>query len=191
MIDPLLTASSLRKEADQVLQETGLLALLERYGTVSTTGSYSYDLMTWRDIDLCLALPTIETRSIFDLGREIAVLPGVGSMYYRNEFIMETPGNPRAVFWCVDFYLSSEIKWKVDILISTSEEVARVLQPGQGLKARLNHQKREAILQIKSVLCQRDCYRQEYGSRDVYDAVMEHEVKTIEEWDNWWKNQNT
>lgn len=186
---PLDLARDLKQRADALLVETGLLELLTHNGEVLPTGSYSYDLMTWRDIDLCLATKTIDIQTIFLLGHEIATLPGVGSMYYRNEFIMKTPGNPQAVFWCVDFYPPGDKRWKVDILISDPQEVARVLMPGRQLLGRLTEESREAIIRIKSVVCQRPAYRQEYNSSAIYRAVIEESIRTVEEWDLWWTNQ--
>jgi hypothetical protein len=190
MQDELARANELGSEATRLLEATGLLTLLSRYGEVHVTGSYYYDLMTWRDIDLCLAVKRVQTQTVFDLGREIADLPSVGSMYYRNEFVMETPSNPRAVFWCVDFYQPADTKWKVDVLISTHDEVAQVLSPGEALKKRLSPQEREDILRIKSVLCQRPGYREEFGSTSIYQAVLEHGISTVEDWDSWWKSKD-
>jgi hypothetical protein len=187
--DRVLAASRLRSDADLLLRNTALLSLLANYGIVHPTGSYAYDLMTWRDIDLCVATDDLDTQTIFRLGGALAALPHVGSMYYRNEFIMRTPGNPIAVFWCVDFYLPNAEKWKVDILLATPEAVRQVLLPGQQLQGRLTQATREAILRIKGVVCQRPGYRQEFGSRAIYRAVTEDNVATVEEWDAWWAKQ--
>ena len=32
-------------------------------------------------------------------------------------------------------------------------------------------------------------YRREYGSRQVYEAVLDHGVETLEEWDDWRMSQ--
>ncbi|MBN2053444.1 hypothetical protein JW905_00895 [bacterium] len=184
--DYLHAAAHLRQEADRLLQHTALLTLLAGYGTVHLTGSYCYDLMTWRDIDLCVATNDLSTPAMFELGRAMAALPHVGSMYYRNELVMQTKGNPLAVFWCVDFYLPDAIDWKVDILLASPEEVQRVLTPGQELMSRITPAAREAILRIKGELGGRPGYRREFGSRAVYRAVIEDQVATLEEWEDWW-----
>jgi hypothetical protein len=184
--DPLRTAARLRAGADELLRSTGLLSLVGHYGQTCATGSYAYDLMTWRDIDLCVATEDLSVGTMFRLGAALAALPHVGSMYYRNEFVMQTQGNPLAVFWCVDFYLPEQEKWKVDLLFAGAEEVGRVLLPGRQLQERLTPEAREAILHIKAVLCRRPAYRQEYGSQAVYRAVTEGNVRTVEEWEAWW-----
>jgi hypothetical protein len=188
--DPVTTASLLRAEAVALLDGTHLLETLRTYGEVHVTGSCSYDLMTWRDIDLCVGTQMLNIETIFRLGLALASLPHVGSMYYRNEFIMNTPGNPRAVFWCTDFYLPDSQRWKVDILLAEPEEVERILGYGRQLMQRLTGPARAIILEIKNVVCRRPGYRQEFGSREIYDAVLDHNVVTLEDWDAWRERQD-
>ncbi len=187
--DPELAAASLHAEAVELLRSTELLTLLGRYGDVYATGSYAYHLMTWRDIDLCVTTTDLGLATVFHLGRELAALPNVGSMYYRNEFVLQTPGNPSAIFWCVDFYPPQREPWKVEILLGGADEVARALEPGHRLQQALTRETHEAILRIKGVACRRPEYRRAYGSQAIYRAVLEDGVRTIEEWDDWWENQ--
>ena len=39
-------------EADTILYDLGLYEVLEKYGEVVVTGSYSLSTMTWRDLDI-------------------------------------------------------------------------------------------------------------------------------------------
>jgi len=45
---------ALRREADELLKDRGLEALLSAHGLVRPTGSYVLRLMAWRDLDLYL-----------------------------------------------------------------------------------------------------------------------------------------
>jgi hypothetical protein len=187
MDEPLSRARRLRREAERLLADTGMVRLLSRYGTVTPTGSYVYDLMTWRDVDLCLALddPGGLERA-FEIGRGLAALPGVGAMYFRNEFVLETEGNPSAVFWCVEARAEDGQDWKVDVLIADPEEVARVTSPGEGLLEELTEESRASILEIKAALSREPGYRREFRSEDVYEAVLRHGVASLDEWRAWW-----
>ena len=62
---PHTRARRLRDDAERLLAVTGMVELLSRYGPVTPTGSFAYDLMTWRDIDLCLAVDRPETEPVF------------------------------------------------------------------------------------------------------------------------------
>ena len=85
----------------------------------------------------------------------------VGSMYYPNEAVMQTEGNPRAIFLCVDIYLPEEVIWKGGILM-----------------VRLTPPIREAIVRIESDVCRRSGYRTKASSMAVWDAVFDHGVRT-------------
>ena len=145
-------AETLKKEADEILDKSNLVRILLKYGNVHFIGSYYYNLLTWRDIDICLEMENVNPEIIFDIGKEIAQIPNVGTIYYRNEFVLHTVGNPLAIFLCVELYESSDKKWKLDILISNSAEVKRVLNQGKRFMKKLNEKNRAIILIIKSKL---------------------------------------
>lgn len=189
MMDHLEQSAKLKGEADQLLEQSGLLVLLAEYGNVHFTGSYFYDVLTWRDIDLCLAVDVLSHDLVLDIAKRVAAVPHVGSMYYRNELIMQTQGNPHAIFLCIDFYLSGDARWKVDILVAQDAEVQRVLESGRAMSERLTPGIREAIVRIKADICQRPGYRREFSSRTVYEAVLDHGVRTVDEWDAWYRNR--
>ena len=54
MNDLILLNQQIRQEADEILDAQGLRKILNDYGTVHVTGSYSLGLMTWRDLDIYL-----------------------------------------------------------------------------------------------------------------------------------------
>ncbi len=67
------TATSLRDEARGLLEETGLFALLQdRFGEPTVTGSASYDLMVWRDIDIHLGIEADRWADWMAFGGELA-----------------------------------------------------------------------------------------------------------------------
>jgi len=63
---------ALISEANTLLYDYGLLEILEKYGTPNIHGSYSLNLMTWRDLDLYLENDEITVKTFFNLGLDIA-----------------------------------------------------------------------------------------------------------------------
>jgi hypothetical protein len=190
-MDPVKQAAELKAAASQLLDEMHIITLLERYGQVETTGSYKFGVMTWRDIDLCVAVPEPTTLLLFDMGKEIAGLPHVGSMYFRNEYVLRTPGNPVAMFWTVDVFPPGGKKWKLDVLVATHGEVRRVLAIGEELLHGIDDAKRASILAIKSVLGKSTGYRVSFRSTDIYEAVMKDGVVDLRGWKSWWKRKKS
>jgi hypothetical protein len=183
--DALAAARELGARADRLLERTGLLGLLSAYGEVRPTGSFVYGLMTREEIDLCLAVPEPTVVLAFETGRRISGIAGVGSMLYRNELVLRTPGNPRGLLWCVDLAAEDGPMWKLDLLVADRGEVERVLRRGEELLARLDEETRAAILELKRVVC--DPSRPEGAARsaDVYEAVLDHGVRGMDDWRRW------
>ncbi|MBN2150876.1 MAG: hypothetical protein JW839_05510 [Candidatus Lokiarchaeota archaeon] len=192
MKDHVKQADLLKKEAGQLLVELNLAELLNKYGQVHITGSYEYDLMTRRDIDICVEVVNPSIELLFSMGKDLALLPGVGSMYYRNELELQTPGNPRAMFWCVGMQRHDGHgmqKWNLDILVSSPEEVERILAKGVELLRKLDRTRRERVLKIKGPLSATGDYGKAYKSTDIYEAVIEGGVENLAGWKAWWREK--
>ncbi len=68
-MDPTSQSRALHEEADRILHERGLLALLARYGRPEVTGSHRLDLMTWRDLDLYVVAEAWTVDRFLEMGR--------------------------------------------------------------------------------------------------------------------------
>jgi hypothetical protein len=183
-------ADRLKAEASKLLDDLHLIDILSHHGDIRITGSYQYDLMTRRDIDICIGHEDPSIDVAFALGLEISMLPWVGSMYYRNEYILRTPGIPMAIFWCVEVIPPGNEKWKVDILLAKPDEVARVMNTSMSLLRELDKEKRNRILKIKGPLSTANEYGQSIRSTDIYEAVMNAGVMNLKGWKVWWKNKS-
>jgi hypothetical protein len=53
------------------------------------------------------------------------------------------------------------------------------------LRARLAGADRPAVLRVKDAVCRRPTYRRDVSSMDVYAAVIDHAVRTVEQFDAW------
>ena len=189
IINPVEYASQLKFEAEKLLEKTKILNIIKKFGDIKLTGSFSYDLMTWRDIDICLIINELSKDNVFSIASEIGKIDSVGSIYYRNEYVMRTEGNPLAIFLCIELFLKDNIKWKIDILISSEQVVNSVIDKSKFITDKLNDSYRKSILEIKYELTNLSEYRQTIKSTDIYDAVLNHNVKDIEEWNMWWKSK--
>ncbi|CAA9373292.1 MAG: hypothetical protein AVDCRST_MAG93-8590, partial [uncultured Chloroflexia bacterium] len=64
-------SAMIRQEAAQILHAEGLLALLQGIGEPFVGGSYFYDLMCWRDLDIYVCAPDITIERFFTLGAAV------------------------------------------------------------------------------------------------------------------------
>ena len=99
-MEPVLKLNDeIKKEADQLLYEKGLFAVLQKFGTPHITGSYELNLMTWRDLDIYLESNKISEKDFFQLGGEVSSCLQPIKMHFRNEFLAKTNGLPLGLYW--------------------------------------------------------------------------------------------
>src|SRR5678809_1396618 len=82
--------AQLKKEADEILYKQGLMDLLYPFGTPHIQGSYSLDLMTWRDLDIYLQTDTVSEIDFFLLGQKVCSAFAPVKMSFRNEPVSYT-----------------------------------------------------------------------------------------------------
>lgn len=143
-------------------------------------------MMTWRDIDLCLTVTKLSEKIVFSIGTQLAELPGIATMYFRNELFCSRPREiQKGVFWCLEFVIEKVEIWKVDILISAPKVIREVLRPGQELFSKLTDDNRRTIIELKAILCKDPNYRRAFHSTDIYEAVVDGNVNMLEQWEKW------
>jgi hypothetical protein len=171
----------IKNEADQILNEKGLHNILQKYGKAHITGSYDLDLMTWRDLDIYLEVSQFSEKDFFLLGSDIATALRPVKMSFRNELIAKTNGLPLGLYWGV--YLGNERAgaWKIDIWCVDAEECKRLLNFCVSLKEKITPEAAIDIMKIKSQCWQDPRYRRDYTSSDIYKAVLEKNIRNIED----------
>ena len=74
---------TIREETDHFLYHQGLYVILEAYSQPFIGGSYAYDLMTWRDLDIYFK-GDFDLQAFFNLGYKItAALKAYKSRFRR------------------------------------------------------------------------------------------------------------
>jgi hypothetical protein len=171
----------IRNEADEILHEKGLLSILKRFGTPHITGSYALDLMTWRDLDIYIETEDISEEIFFRLGAEINSRFSPVKMSYRNERIKKTAGLPMGLYWGIYFGNERKGAWKIDIWAVDAQECRQRIQFCDAIAARLTPLAKQIILTIKSNCWQDPEYRRSYSSKEIYEAVLDKGITTIED----------
>jgi len=177
--------STLVSEANEILHTYGLLRILNKYGNPIMTGSYSLNLMTWRDLDIYLKTEEMSEKRFFDLGKEIAVCLKPQRMHFRDEFIGKTPNLPMGFYWGIYTTLKFSDVWKIDIWAMDSNQINLYQKESDGLKSRIDDEKRPRILMIKNHFYKHPEYRRKFSARDIYDAVITENVKSTKEFSEW------
>jgi hypothetical protein len=182
----------LQAEAEQVIADLDLFDTLGRAGNVRLIGSSVTGLMVWRDLDLQVLSPGLAATGAWALVQPLAAHPRVYEARYINQSGTSSfSGDPRDGRFYFQVYYRTDAgdEWKLDVSFWLSgdpreDEVAYQ----ERLVQRLDPETRVAILWIKSLWVEspqrRDpAYGREVSSVDIYDAALEHGVRTPEEFD--------
>ena len=171
----------IKEEADDILYRQELFALLSKYGAPYITGSYALNLMTWRDLDIYIKNENMNEEVFFQLGAEINRRYHPVKMSYRNERITQTKELPFGLYWGVYFGNERKGAWKVDIWAVDENECDRLLKFCDDITAKLTPLSKQIILDIKSYCWQDPGYRRSYTSSDIYEAVLDKGITSLEE----------
>jgi hypothetical protein len=148
-------------------------------------GSYALDLMTWPDLDVSVELPhEHDVPAFFDVGRAIARSFVAIRMSFSNQFIRPDVPFDHGLYWGIRLSYD-EREWKLDLWGYGPDAYRAHLAEFGALRVRLAGADRLAILRVKNAVCRRPAYRRDVSSMDVYAAVADHGVRTVEQFDAW------
>lgn len=172
------TADALRREALALLETTGLADLLASgFGGHVLVGSVDLDLMTRRDIDLCVALGRDEGARLVDAIEPIrAALTAVGCHLFRISYWDEWH-RPRGDYGSGHYLglrlaASDGAEWKIDLWGWEASTFAAKRAAHEALKRDLAAADRELILALKRQVQERADLRHKVASWDVYRFVL-------------------
>lgn len=178
--DAIIQDARLRKEANVLLTEKGLLALLADYGTVHVSGSYALQLMTWRDLDIYMEAPDITADACFELGRALYDLMSPWKMHFNDHRGRPLEGGIEGLYWGLYLGDVSKGAWKIDLWMLDADACRNRLMQNDRIRNRLTPETRTAILNIKSQLWNHPEYRKSLTSQMIYDAVLEHGIRDLD-----------
>jgi hypothetical protein len=161
------------------------MRLLARAGRTEQVGSFVSGLMVWRDIDVCAVSPGLSVDRAWEVMLPIVARSAVTRVSYANESgHLNTPGRPYddRHYFVIHYQTAAHDDWKIDITLWLTEGPRE-----QGARAlalrRLPRETRILILWLKDVWHRLPTYPYEVGGTDIYDAVLEHGVRTPDEFD--------
>ena len=177
----------LQNEAQALVRELDLVRLLSSVGTVRIHGSSVLGLMTWRDIDLSVSNSGLSIERVYEVMIPLLTHPRVKQVRYLKEsgtFNLTRLPHDERYFFMVLYDSGTETDWKIDISFWLAEGT-RPEPIHDMVEQKLTPETRLAILSIKDVWWKQPSYRQEVSSVDIYDAVLQRGVRTLDEFDQY------
>jgi hypothetical protein len=174
---------ALQAEARHIIAELDLATIFGRAGEVYQVGSFVSGLMVWRDADFNVLSPGLRVEQVFAVMLPLLTHPRMKMVRYRNDHAAFAPPDPTDERFFFALYYQPEDseggeEWKIDVSFWVSP-LPRIEQaPAERIASRLDNETRLAILWIKDVWRHLPTYPYEIGGVDIYDAVLDHGVRT-------------
>ena len=161
----------LQREAQALVERLRLFEILGHGGRVVPLGSAVTGLMVWRDLDFGV------DGSGLDRGRAWeTVRPLLGSCSSLS-YVDERHHHHR------HYYVIGIDGWKLDLSL-WSDGIPPAVESFQAdLIARLTDQRRTILLRLKQAWHALPTYPEVVSAWQIYDAVLEHDVQTLDELD--------
>lgn len=172
---------SIRSEADRLLEQTGLLDVLRRFGAATVVGSYSMDLMAWNDLDVYVNADGWTAERYCDvLGAVAKAVQPVRVDGFQNTV-------QGRYFIGMETMITGE-RWNIDIWGRSAAEITDAQSSNAEMKRQFDGdpELRSALVRIKQGLIGRGMYGfdkgvKHYHSPEIYRAVLDEGVRTTEE----------
>ncbi|MBB2698190.1 UNVERIFIED_ORG: hypothetical protein GGD59_003707 [Rhizobium esperanzae] len=192
MSDLLEAQRQLQSEADEIVRQLHLDELLGAIGNPTRVGSSAMGLMVRRDIDITVSCPRLDARTLEAFAgigaRLMQMAESVVAVRFRNdtgEWNTEPDKYPDGLYLWLSVRARNQSMWTVDIWLVDQPDRQPDLAHLKTLMPRMNDQDRETILRIKKALAERLQTKGTISSTLVYEAVMDHGVRTVDEFESW------
>lgn len=176
----------LRAEAGRMLAESGLDEIIREAGYVPV-GSYVMRTMTWRDLDFERTEDNPDWDNHWILGARLAKTGWLWRVSCVDAYRDPRDPGAKGLYWGLRAANpQGGPTWKLDLWTARPGEFEARSKREERMR-RMTDEARLHILAIKEAVCQAPEYRDTLLSVHVYEAVLEHGVRGIEAFGEWWK----
>ncbi|UIK04207.1 hypothetical protein [Neorhizobium galegae] len=184
--------AELQAQADAIVSALDLDDILGAVGNPVRVGSSALGLMVRRDIDIttvCEKLDGATHAAVAGIGRDLTLHPRIGALKFRNDtglWNTAPQDYPDGLYLGATYRTETGEDWNLDIWFIDEPDRQPDLEHLKTLLPRLTDTARETILVIKAELAAMTPKGGKPApSALVYEAVVDHGVKTTAEFERW------
>lgn len=184
--------AELQAQADVIVSALGLEDALRLAGNPVRVGSSALGLMVRRDIDVtvvCKRLDPAARRTVAEIAGELMLDSRVGAVRYRNDsglWNVEPQNYPDGLYLGLTYRTEAGEDWNLDIWFIDEPDRQPDLKHLKTLLPHLTNEVRKTILVIKTDLAATAPKGGKPApSALVYEAVLDGEVTTTAEFEEW------
>lgn len=173
-----MNSNDRKKNADRILYEFGLLKKIEEIGVAHIIGSYRMDMMAWNDLDIDIENDNMSLEKLHSLSAYI--INTFHPVWYEAKEELNQDGK-KVWFHGFETMITGEL-WNVDLWFFDKETINSAEGYCDNIAQNTSQEQKDIIVTIKNELIAGGLYSfEKYKSIDVYKAVLENDVKNIDE----------
>jgi hypothetical protein len=180
----------LRAEADRMLDESGLGEIIAEAGYESV-GSYAMRTMAWRDLDFERIQDPPSWQDHWVLGLQLA-----GTGWPWRQVCVDAYRDPRdprgnSFYWGLRVnFPTNGPTWKLDLHTARAADFTSGRELRADWMRKLSDEARLHIVAIKDAVCERPEYRDTLLSVHIYEAVLDHGIRGLDAFMDWWRGRD-
>ncbi len=186
----LLKSKEFKSQADEILKKTKIVELFSTYGEVKMVGSYPLDVMLREDLDIYVLVKE------HSYAKVVEIITSLLSLNYFQQICFANWLDHSREKGLKGYYLEPKVniggnRWKLDIWFMTEDQYKFHTEKFlELLKNNENADKlRLKILELKNHYREGDKYQGNINGKLIYKAVLEHGVRTVEQFENYVKTE--
>lgn len=173
-----MKSNEIKANADRILYEFGLLKKLEEIEKTHIIGSYRMNMMACNDLDIDIENNNMSQDKLYEL--TAFIINNFQPVWYEGKEEINDKGK-KVWFLGFETKITGEL-WNIDLWFFDRETIKEAEAYCDMIIQNTTQIQKDTIIRIKRELIVRGLYCDEkYKSLDVYRAVMENDVKTIDE----------
>jgi hypothetical protein len=176
----------LHTQADKMMATTRIMEVFGKHGELSSVGgSYKYGLMVYPDLDIELTADLITRKDFAMLVADLASHPNVRSVATADtvNFNLSKYRRPKGYWIGIDVPFEGD-RWGIDCWFQQPGWVENQEDTYAEKLSAIDQPARDAILAIKYTLIFRGEYGKKYLSGDIYDAVLDRGVLSVQDFES-------
>lgn len=173
-----MTNTHRKENANRILYEFGLLKMLDLIGKPHIIGSYRMNMMAWNDLDIDIENNAMSLDKLYEL--TTFIISTFKPVWYEAKEEINAEGK-KVWFHGFETMITGEL-WNVDLWFFDEETISNTEKYCDTIENNTNQTQKDIIVNIKSELISRGLYSfEQYKSIDVYKAVIETNVRNVDE----------
>ncbi|SRR5260221_10855475 len=184
-LELLKRSKEFKKQADEILGRSKLVEVLSRYGEVKFTGSYPLNLMMRPDLDVYAIAKENSKEKMLEVVQGIFSSCYFDEIRFTNYLDFYKDQDDHKGYYFQPLVKIGDNRWKLDIWLMAENRYEPHTEHFLEILNKDPHanEKRLIILELKNHYKEGQKYKNNINGRKIYEAVLENEVKNVEEFE--------